>query len=229
MPGWAPDFQGPGDENSFANRFGFRNAGTPSEYTTSPYTNTGGQTFQPNIPAGYQTPFSADNPGGALTRQMRAGSGAPPVMNSSSGEDTLTAQDANIPFGPRGSFDASAFSPSQYQPSSPFGSGQGVGGLRGGSGGLGTGTGTQMPPTQLPFFGGGGSGFGAPGSTANGGQYAGRGQYPALVGAPNDAYGNPFIQGNASPHARGATPMGGGFGLGGLDALGQGTGFRGVR
>lgn len=42
------------------------NLGTPSQYTTQPYTNTQGQTFQPNIPQGFQTPFSVDNPTGAL-------------------------------------------------------------------------------------------------------------------------------------------------------------------
>jgi hypothetical protein len=224
-PGWTPDFQGPGDDNSFASRFApFMRGqpGKPSEYTTAPYTDVGGATHQPNIPAGYETPFSADNPGGALTRGMRSG-GSPPIMGG--GDDTLTAADADIPFRPAGSFDPSAFNPSQFAPSSPFGSGGGVGGLRGGSGDLGSGTGTQMPPTQLPFFGGAGSGFGAPGSTANGGQFAGRGRLPALVGAPNDAYGNPFIQGNAPPHQLQGGPMGGGYGVGGL---GQGTAFRRV-
>ncbi len=220
-PGGGGDFQG-----RFG--FGFRGAGTPSEYTTSPYTDVSGTTHQPTIPAGYQTPFSADNPGGALGRGGFQGTRAP-IMNASDGEDTLTAQDAEIPFGPRGSFDPSAFSPGQYAPGSPFGSGAGVGGTRGGSGGLGTGAGTQMPPTQLPFFGGAGSGFDAPGSTQRGGMYAGSGRYPALVGAPNDAYGNPFIQGNAPPYARGAGQIGGGIGLGGLDALGQGTVYRGIR
>ena len=58
-PGWTPDFQGPGDENSFANRFAAGNyfgAGSPSEHITSPYTDAGGRTHQPQIPGGFQTP-----------------------------------------------------------------------------------------------------------------------------------------------------------------------------
>ena len=68
----------PGMENYFANpafggndfqkRFGlgFPNAGTPSQYTASPYTNAQGQTFQPMLVPGFQQQFNANTPGGAL-------------------------------------------------------------------------------------------------------------------------------------------------------------------
>ena len=99
-PGWTPDFQGPGDENSFANRFAAGNyfgAGSPSEHITSPYTDAGGRTHQPQIPGGFQTPYSFDNPGGALGRGGSSGAQAP-IMGDSGWEpgesaDTLTAGD----------------------------------------------------------------------------------------------------------------------------------------
>ena len=68
----------PGMENWFANpgmggggfvdRFGQwgADAGTPSQYTTAPYTSTPGQTFEPNIPPGYMQPYGFDQPNGAL-------------------------------------------------------------------------------------------------------------------------------------------------------------------
>ena len=213
-----------GSPGSFADRFAGGNyfqPGQPSEYTTSPYEDTSGRVHQPSqLPPGFSSPYSFDNPGGALGRGGFQGSQAP-IMNSSEGADTLTAQDTDIPHrgftAGTGSFDPSAFNPSQFAPGSPFGSGRGAR----------AGVGTINPSTSLPFFGGEGSGFGAPGSTQNGGLYAGRGRFPALIGAGQDTYGNPFIQGNAQPFAQSAGRMGGGIGLGGLDALGQGTIFRG--
>jgi hypothetical protein len=63
------------DPNPFASRFsalpGFQQ-GTPSQYTASPYTNVQGQTFQPNLPPGFESQFGPDNPGGALNpNQLR--------------------------------------------------------------------------------------------------------------------------------------------------------------
>jgi hypothetical protein len=74
---------------------GFRNAGTPNQYTTEPYTDVGGTTHQPNIPPGYQSLFSADNPGGALPAGGFRSGGNPPIMNQGGDEssDTLTASD----------------------------------------------------------------------------------------------------------------------------------------
>jgi len=39
---------------------------TPSQYISQPYTNTQGQTFQPNMPQGFAPQFDVDNPQGAL-------------------------------------------------------------------------------------------------------------------------------------------------------------------
>jgi hypothetical protein len=66
-PGFGSNFV-TGGGNDFQNRFGmgFPNAGTPSQYTASPYTNVQGQTFQPNMPQGFQTQFGPDDPNGAL-------------------------------------------------------------------------------------------------------------------------------------------------------------------
>jgi hypothetical protein len=51
----------------FDNTFGsVGGAGMPSQYTASPYTNTQGQTFQPNLPPGFESQFGPDNPTGAL-------------------------------------------------------------------------------------------------------------------------------------------------------------------
>jgi hypothetical protein len=92
----------PGSGDSFQSRFGmgFRNAGTPNQYTTEPYTDVGGTTHQPNIPPGFQSLFSADNPGGALPGSGFRGGGFhsgsnPPIMNAGGDEssDTLTASD----------------------------------------------------------------------------------------------------------------------------------------
>ena len=57
--------------NPFADRWGGlgvagQNAGQPSQYTTSPYTSTPGQTFEPSIPPGYMQPYGFDQPNGAL-------------------------------------------------------------------------------------------------------------------------------------------------------------------
>ena len=67
-PGMQNYFATGGGTPNFQDRFGmgFPNAGTPSQYTASPYTNVQGQTFQPNLPAGSQQQFNADNPNGAL-------------------------------------------------------------------------------------------------------------------------------------------------------------------
>ena len=119
--------------NSFANRFaagGYSQPGQPSEYTTSPYTSAQGQTYQPNIPSGYQTPFSADNPGGALTRQMRQNIGQAPIMNASQDENPFEAGASHIgptmgPFmgaTPGGGVGRGA-APSGFAPSSPFAGG----------------------------------------------------------------------------------------------------------
>jgi hypothetical protein len=227
----------PGDENSFANRFAagrYFDPGHASQYTTQSYQDAEGREHAPSdLPPGYQSLFGVDNPGGALPPGGFRGMGrSPPIMNAGqddmgASQDTLTGRDRAIGQGSGGGFQASAFDPGQYQQEGVFGSGAGVGGSRGGSGGLGTGTGTQLANTVPPFFGGEGSGFGALGSTQNGGQYAGRGHYPGLIGAANDAYGNAFIHGNAAAYAQDAGRMGGGIGLGGLDALGQGTVYRG--
>jgi hypothetical protein len=66
-PGFGSNFATGGGQN-FQNMFGmgFPNAGTPSQYTGSPYTNVQGQTFQPNMPQGFQTQFGPDDPNGAL-------------------------------------------------------------------------------------------------------------------------------------------------------------------
>jgi hypothetical protein len=66
-PGFGSNFAFGGGQN-FQNMYGmgFPNAGTPSQYTASPYTNTQGQTFQPNLPQGSQTQFGPDDPNGAL-------------------------------------------------------------------------------------------------------------------------------------------------------------------
>jgi hypothetical protein len=50
-------------QNAFAN---FPNSATPSQYTYQPYTNTQGQTFQPNMPQGFAPLYGADTPQGAL-------------------------------------------------------------------------------------------------------------------------------------------------------------------
>ena len=67
-----------------------------------------------------------------------------------------------------------------------------------------------------PWIGGG---LGRPGTQG----YSPSGRYPALIGAPNDAYGNPFMSNNAPPYSIGAGRFGGGTGIGGL---GQGTAFQ---
>jgi hypothetical protein len=66
-PGFGSNFAFGGGQN-FQNRFGmgFPGAGTPSQNTASPYTNTQGQTFQPNLPPGATPQFDANTPGGAL-------------------------------------------------------------------------------------------------------------------------------------------------------------------
>jgi hypothetical protein len=67
-PGMENWFANPGMGGGFGAQFGQwgPDPGTPSQYTSSPYTNTQGQTFQPNMPPGYAPPFGADQPGGAL-------------------------------------------------------------------------------------------------------------------------------------------------------------------
>jgi hypothetical protein len=50
-------------QNAFSN---FPNSATPSQYTFQPYTNAGGQTFQPNMPQGFSPLYGVDNPEGAL-------------------------------------------------------------------------------------------------------------------------------------------------------------------
>lgn len=96
---------GAGSPGSFGDRFaagGYFNPGTPSQHISSPYTSAQGRTVQPNIPPGFQTPFSADNPGGALPvawgEQRSRGA---PLMNASGWDtdesaDTLTAGDRGI-------------------------------------------------------------------------------------------------------------------------------------
>jgi hypothetical protein len=67
------------DPNQFANRFsalpGFQQ-GTPSQYTASPYTNVQGQTFQPNVPPGFESLFGPDNPQGALPARAQVAPGS---------------------------------------------------------------------------------------------------------------------------------------------------------
>ena len=119
--------------DSFADRFAAGNyfhPGTPSEYATAPYTDVARTTYQPGpIPPGVSTPFSADNPGGALGRGGFQGTQAP-IMGAGSddepSEDTLTARDRAIGQG-SGGFYPTPFNPGQFAPSSPFGSGAGVG------------------------------------------------------------------------------------------------------
>jgi hypothetical protein len=60
-----------GGSNEFGDRWGGlglagQNAGQPSQYTSSPYTSTQGQTFDPNVPPGYAPLYGVDNPNGAL-------------------------------------------------------------------------------------------------------------------------------------------------------------------
>jgi hypothetical protein len=76
---------------------GFRNAGTPNQYTSSPYTDASGVTHQPNTPSGFQSLFSADNPGGALPSGGLRG-GSPSIMNQGDDEssDTLTSADRAV-------------------------------------------------------------------------------------------------------------------------------------
>jgi hypothetical protein len=78
-------------------------------------------------------------------------------------------------------------------------------------------------PTTFPIPQLIGGGFEDLGSLQQGAQYAGRGKYPALVGAPVDQYGNPFIEGSAPPYGLDAGTFGGGTGIGGLG------GFAGMR
>ena len=89
-----------GSPGTFADRFApfmRGNPGTPSEYTTSPYEDASGRVHQPSpLPSSFSSPYSFDNPGGALGRGGFQGSQAP-IMNSSEGADTLTAQDTDIP------------------------------------------------------------------------------------------------------------------------------------
>jgi len=72
-PGMENMFANPAMGGGFGEQFGQwgQNPGTPSQYTSSPYTNTQGQTFQPNMPAGYAPAFGADQPGGALPLDPR--------------------------------------------------------------------------------------------------------------------------------------------------------------
>jgi hypothetical protein len=67
-PGMANWFANGAGANPVADRFGSwgQNAGTPSQYTSQPYTNTGGQTFNPNMPATFAPAYSADQQNGAL-------------------------------------------------------------------------------------------------------------------------------------------------------------------
>jgi len=67
-PGMENWFANPGmGGNPFQNAFSnFPNSATPSQYTFQPYTNTQGQTFQPNMPQGFSPLYGVDNPGGAL-------------------------------------------------------------------------------------------------------------------------------------------------------------------
>jgi hypothetical protein len=81
-PGMQNWFAPGGGGGSFQDRFGmgFPGAGTPSQYTASPYTDVQGQTYPPNVPQGFQTQFNAFNPGGALNpgqlpSMMDAGTG----------------------------------------------------------------------------------------------------------------------------------------------------------
>jgi hypothetical protein len=207
--------------SQFADRFaagGYFQPGAPSQYATQSYTDVDGITRQPGqLPSGYQSLFGVDNPGGALP--VGGFRGLAPRIMGDGGEDGL------------GSFDPTAFNPQQYAPGSPFGSGAGVGGRAGGRGGIGSGTGTIMPETAYPTPQLAAGGFGNLGSLQQGAQFGGSrspgvlGQMPGFIGSAQDEYGNPFIEGNATPYALQAGRMGGGYGIGGL---GQGTAFRRV-
>jgi hypothetical protein len=67
-PGMQNYFANPGMQgNQFLSTFShFPNSATPSQYTYQPYTNTQGQTFQPNLPQGFAPLYDVDHPQGAL-------------------------------------------------------------------------------------------------------------------------------------------------------------------
>jgi hypothetical protein len=67
-PGMQNWFANPGMQgNQFLSAFShFPNSATPSQYTYQPYTNTQGQTFQPNLPPSFAPEYGVDNPQGAL-------------------------------------------------------------------------------------------------------------------------------------------------------------------
>ena len=170
----------PGGGDNFQSRFGmgFRNAGTPNQYTTSPYTDASGTTHQPNIPPGYQSLFSADNPRGALPGGGFRGIG-PGIMNEDwdpdDSADTLRPGDRTAP----GGFYGSAFDPAQFQP-------------RGGAGGMGSVA--AFNTYGLP----GGGGMGAFGGRG-GGLTTGMG----TIGGPAGGIGSDMLRGGQNqPYAQ---------------------------
>ena len=120
-----------GAPGSFADRFaagGYFQPGQPSEYTTSPYQDAGGTMRGPmQMPPGFSTPFGADDPSGALTRQMRQNIGQAPIMNQGGDESPFDTGAPHIgptmgpfmgatPGGGVGRYSA----PQNFAPSSPF-------------------------------------------------------------------------------------------------------------